>query len=284
MSKRRFGVEIECGLDHKRGTSDYPLPEIPSVDRNDSYAKRVQQHTRVRNAFRENAGKLGINPYWATNMGWDGTMAELRSPILQGPAGFKELHTVMNYLTELGGYVTNSDGMHIHIDAPEYVNDAKAVIRLVKTWHANKNLIFSFVAPRRRGGPACPAWDEAEIGRLAEYAEKGERIIPARRDSYYGTTPARKITDFKQDDWGRHDLNLRALSEHGSVEIRLHQGILDPVRAEAWIKLGQSLLDACVSRKTPVDTLATREELLKRLGTPKSATETLLKVKERARA
>ena len=44
----------------------------------------------------------------------------------------------------------------------------------------------------------------------------------------------------------RNDLNLASLPEHGTIEIRLMEGTLDPDVTEAWIKFGQRLIHEVV--------------------------------------
>lgn len=230
MQNRKFGIEIECGFDR----------ELSRRDRGVAWANSI---SLLRSAA--SAGK--ISTYWADNAGHDGTLLETRSPILCGAAGFKELHTVMNLLRENGGYVTSRDGMHIHHDAPEFVNDAEAVSRLVSSWRANEEVIYRLVADRRHGSPVCPRWTDKLETDIKKFGTDGKIT---RKDSYYDTTVT--IDDFKSWGWDRRDLNINALGEHGTIEIRLHQGTLDPVQAEAWIRFGQAFLNKIASVKRPL--------------------------------
>lgn len=216
MRNRKFGVEIECGF-------------------------RYGWDAAV-NLLRDAAEKGDIDPYWWQNAGEDGTLLETRSPILQGKAGFLELSRVMNLLTENGGYVTTSDGMHVHHDAPDFVEDLDATKRLVHSWVTNRTVIEKFVPRERRNRGACWPWDQQSLGML-------ERSTP----------------EHKRLSGTRHDLNIRALDEHGTIEIRLHPGCLDPVKAEAWIRFGQAFLNRCSAVKRPITAVETHDELLNRI-------------------
>lgn len=225
IHERRFGVEIECG-----------------------FGKRTQYASGRWEAAHDVLVGLAeegkCSPYWAEHAEHDGTLIEFKSPILQGKAGFKELHTVMNTLVAAGAYVTRYDGMHVHHDAPEFRDDMAAVARLVESWSANIEEIRKFVAPRRYGGGRqksvaenCPPWDA-----------HGVELV---KEGYKGM--------------GRRDLNVNALDKHGTVEIRLCQGTLNPQFAEAWIRFGQAFLGKVLVLQTPMRQADDYEVLLKRI-------------------
>lgn len=274
MKNRRFGIEIECGFN--RGQD------------------RQASINECRGLLTDAGRKGDIDPYWGQHMGTDGTLIEARSPILAGREGFKEVHRVMNLLRSNGGYVTQSDGMHVHHDAPEFVNDVDAVIRLVKSWVENRHIIERFVARNRHTSAATPHWPETEVKRLEKFTlplDERIRALNVRKggSAYYGPNEyvdrngyRVQIEDFKQVGWNRRDLNIAALQEHGSIEIRLHEGCLDPVRAEAWLKFGQAFLNSVANRKNPIPRIKgaqyrrnAHEILLQRISATKFARENL---------
>lgn len=228
MRDRRFGVEIEFdsgGL----GTEG-----VASV---------------LGNAF----DKEGMRRWWfRRRMDYDGSEIELKTPILQGKKGFSQLKLVMNTLSNSGCFVTSDDGLHIHHDAPEYVNNIDNCIRLVKSWNQNRHLIYEFVAPERSEYDgdywACPAWSENEISLLER-----NREIPSMN---------------------RHDLNLLPLRYTGSIEIRLHEGTLHYPEAESWIKFGQRLLAS--STKHSLREANNSSHLLKKVRISKNAEMALI--------
>lgn len=240
MKDRRFGVEIEfdsCGL----------------------------ERSGVLSVLREAFDKNGLRRwYFDRRLDHDGSEFELRTPILRGKDGFDKLELVMDTLANSGCDVTYEDGMHIHHDAPEYVRNIDNCIRLVKSWEANKHIIYKFVNPDRTqdsygdvyaeyGHWACPPWTKDEIARL-----ELEKKIPT---------------------FERKDLNLLALNEHGTVEIRLHEGTLNFKQAESWIKFGQKLLDRCAlhSMKDSRD----EESLLKKIRVSPDARRVLVNKSKR---
>jgi len=232
MKNRRFGVEIE----------------FASGDLGSGGVRRV-----LHDAF-DKAGYRRWN--LQQRIGWDGSELELRTPILRGKEGFDKLRLVMETLSRNGCYTTRDDGLHVHHDAPEFTHNIDNCIRLVKSWRANRHLIYKFVSEDRVYDPydgegaywACPAWTDSAIEQLESHRE-----IP-----YYD----------------RNDLNLLALREHGSIEIRLHEGTLHYPEAESWIKFGQRFIDRTLrhSMRESKDAL----NLLKKVAISEDAERRLL--------
>lgn len=230
MRERRFGVEIEFG-------------------------SRQTNHVQVRNLLRQSRLFKGASR-WGDNVGSDGSGIEVRSPILQGKDGFKQLEAVLHYLKEeCGGYVTRADGLHVHHDAPEFIGDFDALVRLVKSWSANQEVIKKMVHPARTYN-ACPRWTR-------DYVTALER-----------TDPALAI----HQGWGRRALNIDALREHGTIEIRQHEGTLDFDKAKSWIEFGQHFIESTLNRKRPIPCADAPDVLLRRVRVPKKASEHLLQV------
>lgn len=237
MKDRAFGVEVECGVG---GNSPSSL-------------------IRLWDGLRaiERQGKLSRE--WRENFGHDGTYVELRSPILEGRSGFAELRRALKAISKCGGYVTRSDGMHVHHNAPDYLETPEKVIQLVRTWRNNRGLISAFVDPRRVNAYACIGWSSSYLTRL-------EGLVKADPTRVWDTPE-------------RNDLNLRSLRRHGSIEIRLHEGCLDPDRAEAWVRFGQSFLNKVMETDSPFR-VDKHEDLLRKIKVSEAARRRLL---ERAR-
>jgi hypothetical protein len=241
LTQRRFGVEIECGFRHQGG----------------------------RNTVSANLRKKGIKPL---SVGHDGSGVEVRSPILKGQKGLDWLHECMDALLEMGCYVTDSDGMHVHHegnpgyqklvplpvvkvhrkpDLPTPVRNARirrkkvvsplACVRLATSWNNNDKLIDKLVAPRRRNG-------------MLHCCGKTWR----QEDNLKG------LEGGKVDAGGRMaDLSMYHLgSTKGTIELRLHEGTLDFEEAEAWIRFGQAFLNKLAKEKSAIAPQESLEALL----------------------
>lgn len=174
----------------------------------------------------------------------DGSEIELRSPILQGAKGFKELKEVVNILNKAGCYTTNLDGLHVHHDAPDFKHDKDLTVKLLKSWKYNEQQIAMFIEENRRNASLnqdgyynnspCPTFEYNQITNLEQ---RSTRNFP---DDLY--------TPFNV----RNNLNISALRSHGSIEFRFHEGTLDWNQIEAWIRFGQSFLNGVKARKNPI--------------------------------
>lgn len=244
VKNRRFGVELEFGL-----PNDY--------DDWDRFEAALSKQVK--------AGKFGKT--WLDTLHEDGSLIEIDSPILQGPRGFDELRRMMAFVKKFGGFVDQEDGMHVHHDAPEFINDTGLVLQLVKSWKQNQRLIHSFVDRERarwsadssiwNGGP-CPAWTSDAIRSLDFDYHRGED------------------PDITFGKHRRCDLNIASLSTHGTIEIRLHEGCLDYPRAEAWVRFGQSFINKISNEQKMLDEIPSHEELLRKLRTYPKARPVLL--------
>jgi len=196
---------------------------------------------------RETADLLQANGFsqWAELVGTDDSLGEngveIRSPILQGNDGFRELEAVFSILKRNNYAVDIDCGMHVHHDAPEFINDRDLTLQLIKSWYDNQKLIRNMVSSDRWDNTYCPDWRAEDVE--AFFTESDRRY------------------------WGeRFNLNVEALRAHGSVEIRFHEGTLDYPEAEAWIKFGQKFIDSVSGRKNPIAPMSDEELLMRRIN------------------
>lgn len=218
---REFGVEIECGLEG--GT--LRACELFGVSYDDYYEE-------------------GEGYGWSVIS--DGTDIEVKTPILQGEAGFEQLKWAMDLLKSDGAFVTPSDGLHVHHNAPEFYDNPGNCVQLVRSWRNNIDAIRRMVAPRRYppfGGGPCPPWHDETFANLERW-QRGEQ-------SYMNV--------------GRHDLNLASLSGHGSIEVRLHEGTLDPEVAVSWVKFGQQFIHQALEAAEPMESHADPAALMSKI-------------------
>lgn len=216
---------------------------------------------------------------WAEDVHEDGSEIEISSPILQGAAGFRELKGVMQLLTAHGGNCYRSDGGHVHHDAPEFIDDPTATERLLDSWVNNRHLIEQFVEASRRNSYVCPPWAAPDIKRFKTHINDPPIVHEYSIDAimrWRGVDRDRAIKLASCWSGNRNDLNLSSLGEHGTIEIRLHEGTLDFNVLYPWIKFGQYLLNEALKRKRPIPQLKKPEELLTRCRAAKHPAEALL--------
>jgi len=215
------------------------------------------------NAARRLFGFPSDSYYRSRNDGWaidyDGSGVELKTPILQGEEGYKTIRWAMKRLKDAGAYVTTHDGLHIHHDAPDFESNPAGCLQLVDSWRNNLHAIHEMVAPRRRQSGACPSWGDYDYEILLAWSNGSRGYL----------------------DLNRNDLNLAALDEHGSIELRLHEGTLDAEVAISWIQFGQRFLHEASKRVRPIKFSATDADLMSRIRLSKAARAILAEKKQK---
>jgi hypothetical protein len=276
---RTFGVEIECG--HPGGSTFVGTSLV--FDEVVEFQSRYEYDYDEELYYDPETGEYvdpDEEPPYAWTLGSDGSGVELRTPPLQGEKGLAELHKVMDYLTSIGAYVTDADGMHVHFGADDF-RSWEMLNRLVTSWRSNLDIIEQMVGPSRRRRRA--PWDNRRhtvLKRLAE-AEQNGGVAFITRHGYSPRHPyewtrwrqplscadaMRDITDF----FGRHDLNIAALHK-GTIEFRLFQGTLDPDRAEAWIRFCMAFMETVKRRTKPIPRYRTRYKLFQAINLDKAS-------------
>ena len=188
---------------------------------------------------------------------------ELVAPILKGAAGIREMKAVLNIANEFSECRGSSTGMHVHFgvfDKRTFNRSGNLVwsdmsstqqqtclrsrqvkrmqVRLNNTMARFKSVIdFTVSASRRiRNGPhragchcrQCMCGGNEHV-HITE--RNGLEFINSRRFAAQGPATGSRFG-------GRYmKVNFHSLSRHGTVEFRQHQGTMNPVKAEKWIKL-----------------------------------------------
>lgn len=164
---------------------------------------------------------------------------EVVSPVLKGEEGFRQLRTVCNALTALRCKINTRCGFHVHVGAStESVSFFK---NLIKLYSAAEIGIDSFMANSRR----------ASNGNYCRSLRDRVRPINLNRADTLDTVAAaigQQSGRAYARSAGRYSkLNLQSFWQHGTVEFRHHQGTVEAVKAENWVKL---CLRMCLAART----------------------------------
>jgi len=244
VSLRRFGVEIECG---------HP---------NRDYAATTQTLRRATRAASR----------W--DIGNDGSGLEVRTPPLQGQRGFDTLERAMKALVDDGYFVSTADGMHVHLESIDYVGNLKLIRALARSWVNLEPVIEQFVNPCRVGyGPAPKWWTKKRVNelgqesRLSRYNLNLANVLSHSRPirNYNSAT---RTYEFVPRQVGRNS--------ECTTEIRLHEGSLNYLHAQAWIALMQLLMDRVAETGKTIPICKRPATLLKWLDMPDLHAEVLL--------
>lgn len=239
VSERRFGLEIECGIN---GDVDSAMQRLHSE----------------------------IGGEW--ELDYDGTEYEIRTPVFQGEAGFANLKATYDILLSEGGYVTEEDGGHVHLEALDFSYAKLAT--LVRTWVNLEPAIEKIVSPYRRGNyGSCPkVWNKSKA-----------KVAWLRDTNQYEGRGNLNLSNIR--GYMRNSANSSRVDEDGycfccgeqpqycyervllpTVEVRLHEGSLDYNHMAAWIQMCQKMLDHVASGGLTLRSCARPDTLVGRLG------------------
>lgn len=160
---------------------------------------------------------------------YDGSVnngSEIVSPILTA-SRLNEAVAVTKILKTAGAKVDLSTGFHVHVGINAFgeslnTNLAKFVLNYYSIHHA----IGALVAPSRLRNSFCRSYNQHDAEYVADYVDNGGQGDP-NGDRY-------------------RSLNLQSIQRHGTIEIRLHQGTLNGVKAIAWSQFIAGLIEISV--------------------------------------
>lgn len=156
---------------------------------------------------------------------YDGSVssgAEVVSPILN-PSRLNEAHKVTKALKDHGARVDRATGFHVHIGLNAFGN-YETISKFVLNYYSMHHALAALVAPSRLNNRYCAVLPQSVAERQAEFTAQGNA----------GAFNGNRYTS----------LNLESISRHGTVEVRLHQGTLNGVKAIAWAQFIAGLIDA----------------------------------------
>lgn len=200
---RRFGIEVEhCGTSLYRSAQAMRDAGLDAVE--PGYTHRVMAEWKL-----VPDGSCGN---------------EAVSPILRGADGWAQVKTAMDAIRSIGGRVTRSCGMHLHLDMSD-MNGAQ-IARLVQFYADFQREVDQFVSPSRRSVNAnrwCQGLRSHEVTTITEsFTQSG--TSPAHVDRY-------------------RTLNVTSFPKYGTLEFRQHQGCLNGANARAWGNLLMAMVE-----------------------------------------
>jgi len=178
--------------------------------------------------------------------------AEIVSPILNYD-DIDTLQRIIRAVRAAGAKVDQSCGIHIHLDGARF--DASAVTRFVKIFNKQEELIMHALGVcQRRRASFCKDVDQDFLARIER--EK-PRTLDALNVAWYGY---RNMRPAHYDNSRYRALNLHALWQKGTIEIRAFESTLHAGKVRAYVQLalalGAKAIDSksAVSKRRPLNT------------------------------
>lgn len=157
-----------------------------------------------------------------------GNGSEVVSPILD-TRRLNEGAKVLKALSTNGARVSTATGYHVHVGVAAFhaegLNTSETLAQFVLNYYGVHHAIGALVAPSRLANRRyCRILGGDEALAEAEWL----------RDGNYGSRSGNRYTS----------LNLESMQRHGTIEVRIHQGTLNGVKAVAWAHLITALIEA----------------------------------------
>lgn len=226
---RRFGVEIEFfGI--TRHAAAVALQGVGINAQVEGYNHNTADHWKIVTDSSVSATGTG---HYAGN--------EIVSPILSGQAGYDAVRLVVDTLVAAGARVGTTCGLHVHHDANDLTGEE--IARVVELYQANQGMVDGLLARSRRNSRWARAYSQAELDMVKSLAAQGKDAL-------------------KNRSWNRYKtVNLDAYRKYGTLEFRQHQGTLNADKIIAWIRFGQTMIEAARTMGT-IDAAADLDTLL----------------------
>ena len=156
---------------------------------------------------------------------------EIKTRILDGLDDWEAIiPKTLDIARYLGGRITPSCGHHLHLSFEEIRQDARHVRSLWNLCHRFEPVLFGLVAPSRRNNHYCHAMPSTPKLLHGANSLQSLRRVLAAYDRYQGLN------------------TTHLLGSSPRVELRYHQGTLDPVKARHWLRFCLQLIQHAVTR------------------------------------
>ncbi len=155
---------------------------------------------------------------------------EIKTAILDLDEWESVVPPMLDLLRYAGMRVNHSTGHHLTLSFDEVSDQPQKVRSLWNLYHRHQDTLFHLCSPSRRSNSYC-------------------RPLPNESKTLHGANSQREL----RRRLGRFDryyfLNTtNLLNGSPRIEIRCHQGTLDPVKARAWMHLHMAMFDHAVRR------------------------------------
>lgn len=195
---------------------------------------------------------------------------EIKTCPLVGKEGEQILKDYLTELTDVLGWKTNTScGTHCHIAIPEAQKSTPAVEAKLKNlailYTIFDPVIRSLLPRDRRNNVYCAPLRAGIISvdatekKLVEAHQKAKTFA----ELLYKTTSQPSIDHYKlsRNVVTRGGINFQSMYFRGTLEVRYHQGSLDPVQLIHWIALHSAMVELAMSGKITEEQLMEYAEI-----------------------
>lgn len=243
INKFQYGVELECFvptdeiIEEKEqiieriridlideGYNEDKARDVAIRRYNEGYYQPLRQHTDFINKIKE-AGAEVVTDGSITSPD-DTYKAEIRAGVYSDANVEEKIAEICEIANSHNANVNKSCGYHLHTSHTKFLQ-RPTINRLVHVWSAIEDVLYLTQPQSRFNNHYCRRLLRPFIGGSYENLPKQKREI------------AQKLSNLDRYT----SLNLKSLSKHKTVEVRLHSGTLDKDKIINWIKLMKAIYE-----------------------------------------
>lgn len=176
----------------------------------------------------------------------DGSLDHTGVEILTPPASGDQLRSILKktlvVLRDAEFKATASCGLHAHFDVADIKDDGKTLARLLKTYYATEDILFSMLPSSRWHNSYCH-----QLRRNFLYSEFRVSNMDSLEKRWYKEKSKKRRDQLKQDGKGTNTrynaVNLHSVFYRGTLELRHHAGTINYEKIKHWINLNFLLIN-----------------------------------------
>lgn len=153
-----------------------------------------------------------------------------------GDTLLNDIERLTNMISNTGGYVNNSCGLHIHVNALdmqlEEMKNCLALGYILEKW------IFNMLPKNREGNTYCKPLPNINTNSLLNI-----KTLRDYTELWYKTISNTSVDDTKYNDSRYRGLNIHSRIVHGTIEFRYHHSTFNMHEIENWISLCLSIVE-----------------------------------------
>lgn len=179
---------------------------------------------------------------------------EVVSPICRYE-DIKEIQQIVRKLRKAGGFVNQSCGIHVHVDASKH--DARSLRNIINIIYSKEDLIFKTLqVDERRKNRFCKEVDDSFLKKVNAKKPKTKEAF-ARL--WYEGNMDRRLTHYDSSRY--HALNLHSVFQKGTVEFRMFNSTLHAGMVKTYIQFSLAISAQAINQRkaSRIKTVSTNE-------------------------
>jgi hypothetical protein len=190
---------------------------------------------------------------WSASSVRDGSLPSTGFEINTAPASgdmyIKQLDDICDSLKKAGGFVNNSCGLHVHVDARDY--NYEKMLRYIKLWNLIENGMFSLVPASRANSGYCAKIGDHWVDNIAynnrnrtnrrKFAHTVDDVLTSVYDDSAAT--AAKYKTSRRPGQRYKAINIHSWVYRGTIENRMHSGTVDAWKIAHWSILNATIIE-----------------------------------------